>query len=737
MTKITFNKKKKMFHLQNEYISYIFEVLPNGYLAQSYFGEVIDVSNDENFVIQQNRPMTTYVEDKLSLQNQPLEYPNFGTTDYRRSAFDFELEDGSRITDFVYKKHIVLDQKEALQGVPNTRESEGVKQLNVYLEDELLNTILILKYTIYPGLSSIVRSVEVQNNGNQVIKLNKLLSLSIGLTDQYSKWIQLSGDWARERHVIERSLSYGTTSIESITGSSSAYHNPYVLLTTEHTTEDYGDTVSVSLMYSGNHVISSEINAIGINRIQAGINPTGFSWKLEGGASFQSPEAILTYSNKGKNGNSIQLHRFIKNHIVNPKWNETRPLLINNWEATYFDFDSKVLVEIATEASSLGFDLFVLDDGWFGKRNSDSVGLGDWVVNEEKIQGGLEKLVKSINEVGMDFGIWIEPEMVNLESELYKLHPDWVVGHPRRRMSLGRNQLVLDFSNADVVDYIFDAFTSIFDSINLKYIKWDMNRSITEPFSVSLTSQNQGEFYHRYILGVYDLYERITTRYPDVMIEGCASGGNRFDLGILYYSPQIWTSDNTDGLERVKIQYGTSFAYPLSTMSSHISAVPNHQIGRSTPLRFRSDVATFGTYGYELDPRGLSEKEKSFIISENEVYKKRQHIILKGDFYRVANPFETDEASWISVLPDKCSALAGFYILTEKPNRGPIRVVFKGLSKDKTYTVSSTVVNGTYSGAYLMNLGILFEPSFNGQVIVRDSVGDFQSYLFDIKERRD
>ena len=555
------------------------------------------------------------------------------------------------------------------------------------------------------------------------------------LPDYDYEWIQFSGAWSRERHEKVRKLEQGIQSVGSRRGHSSHEHNPFVILKRPTADEFQGEAIGFSLVYSGNFLAQAEVDTHGSTRMLMGIHPDGFDWKLEKGESFQTPEAVMVYTDKGLNHLSQTFHKLYQRRLARGYWRDkARPILINNWEATYFDFTEERIVEIAEKAKECGVELFVLDDGWFGQRSSDKAGLGDWVANRERLPQGIEGLAERISSLGMKFGLWFEPEMVNKDSDLYRAHPDWILQVPGRTNSHGRFQHVLDFSRKEVVDAIYEMMSKILGNAKISYVKWDMNRSITECFSAALPADRQGEVFHRYILGVYDLYERLTSRFPEILFESCASGGARFDPGILYYAPQGWTSDDTDAVERLKIQYGTSYCYPISSMGSHVSVSPNHQLNRETPLYTRANVAYFGTFGYELDLNKLTEEEQEEVKKQIAFMKEYRELFQFGTFYRLSSPFENNVTAWMSVSEDKKTAIVGWYRVLNPVNGSYTRLKLCGLLEDAEYTVEGQ--KGTFFGDELMNLGILTSDATSGEAQEGQFKGcDFDSRLYILKAK--
>ena len=739
MRNIVFHKETKTFHLYNDKISYIMCVLKNGHMGHLYFGKRIHDKADFSYLVEEcQRPMTSYIYEgdrNFSLEHIRQEYPVYGTTDYRHPAIEILQKNGSRISEFVYEGYEITAGKVKLQGLPATytESDEEAMTLRVYLKDALTGVLLELLYTVFSEYNAIARSVCVKNTGTETVHLLNVMSLSLDLPDQDYVWMQLSGAWARERYIKERTLEQGITAIDSRRGNSSHEHNPFMILRRKHTNEYRGVTIGFSLIYSGNFRIQAEVDTHNVTRITAGINPKGFDWKLEAGEMFQTPEAVMVYSENGLNGMSQTFHKLYGRRLARGYWRDRcRPILINNWEATYFDFTEDRLVEIAAKAKECGVELFVLDDGWFGARSNDYAGLGDWAANRERLPQGIKGIADRIEEMGMKFGLWFEPEMVNKDSDLYRAHPDWILQTPQRNSCHGRNQFVLDFSRKEVVDCIYEMMYQILSEAKVSYIKWDMNRSVTECWSAALPADRQGEVFHRYILGVYDLYERLNTAFPQILFESCASGGGRFDPGLLYYAPQGWASDDTDAAERVKIQYGTSMCYPISSIGSHVSVVPNHQLNRKTPLHTRANVAYFGTFGYELDLNKLSEDEILEVKAQIAFMKEYREVIQFGNFYRLKSPFEGNETVWMSVSEDKKTALVFWYRERNVVNADFTRVRLEGLNPDFLY---KNELNGTENyGDELMNLGLITTDSTAGEPTDEEELcSDYESRIYILK----
>lgn len=738
---IIFHEKTSVFHLYNEEISYIMMVLKNGHMGQLYFGKRIHDKEDFSYLCENYcRAMGSYVfegEKSLSLEHTKLEYGVYGNTDYRQPAVEVLQNNGSRISDFKYEGFSVIPGKPKLSGLPATyTEDDGeAETLFITLKDSVTGLLLKLSYTIFTKGSIIARNAYFENEGEENLHLTTAMSLCMDLPDYDYEWLQFSGAWSRERHKKVRKLEQGIQSIGSRRGHSSHEHNPFVILKRPTADEFQGEAIGFSLVYSGNFLAQAEVDTHGSTRMLMGIHPDGFDWKLEKGESFQTPEAVMVYTDKGLNHLSQTFHKLYQRRLARGYWRDkARPILINNWEATYFDFTEERIAEIAKKAKECGVELFVLDDGWFGQRSSDKAGLGDWVANRERLPQGIEGLAERINNLGMKFGLWFEPEMVNKDSDLYRAHPDWILQTPGRTNSHGRFQHVLDFSRKEVVDAIYEMMSKILGNAKISYVKWDMNRSITECFSAALPSDRQGEVFHRYILGVYDLYERLTSEFPEVLFESCASGGARFDPGILYYAPQGWTSDDTDAVERLKIQYGTSYCYPVSSMGSHVSVSPNHQLNRETPLYTRANVAYFGTFGYELDLNKLTAEEQEEVKKQIAFMKKYRELFQFGTFYRLSSPFENNVTAWMSVSEDKKTAIVGWYRVLNPVNGSYTRLKLCGLLEDAEYTIEGN--NKSFFGDELMNLGLLTSDATSGEAQEGQFKGcDFDSRLYILKAK--
>ncbi|MFW6264628.1 MAG: alpha-galactosidase [Bacillota bacterium] len=712
---IRFDQNKRAFFLENKQITYVMEIMDNGQLAHVYWGQKI-----RNKKILQ-RPEGDH---KGILTALTQEYSAYGTLDFRYPAYQIQLENGTTITDLKYHSYEIVKGKEKLEGLPATYvESEDeAETLKIFLFDELSGLKLTLSYTIFKNYPVISRSVKFENEGKKNFDILRALSVNMDFPDSNFELLQLSGAWARERDIIRRAVEPGVVAIDSKRGASSHEQNPFIALLRANADEFQGEVFGFSLVYSGSFLAQVEVNHYRQTRVTMGINPFDFKWLLQPGESFQTPEVVMVYSNQGLNKMSQVYHQLYRKRLARGKYrDQVRPILINNWEATYFDFTTEKILDLAAKAGKLGIELFVLDDGWFGKRNDDTTSLGDWFVNKEKLPEGLDYLAREINKMGLKFGLWFEPEMISPESELYKKHPDWCIHVPDRKRSLLRNQLTLDLSRQEVCDYIIEKVSTILESVPISYVKWDMNRQMSEIGSASLTANRQRETAHRYMLGLYSILENITSKFPDVLFESCAGGGGRFDPGMLHYMPQTWTSDNTDAVERLKIQYGTSVVYPLSSMGAHVSAVPNHQVGRLTSMDMRADVAFFGNFGYELDITALSDEDLEKIKNQIAYYKGVRELVQKGSFYRLISPFAGNETAWMVVSEDKSQALVAYYRVLAEPNPGTSIFRLKGLSPEKDYKISG--LEGIYGGDELMFSGLQIDVNgFHNW--------DFRSYLW-------
>lgn len=722
------------FHLQNDKISYIIRLLPNGHLGHVYFGGRLEQRDDWSsaFPVGDKAYAEPHPGRSWSLDWTPHEYPTDGQGDFHQPAFVIEQTDGSRVSDFKYVSHRVVKGKPRLEGLPATYvESDDEAETIVFeLEDKEAGNRLELMYTIFRDYPAIARSARFSRVGKGSVAIRRAYSFSLDLADSDYEFITLSGAWARERYINRRPLVEGVQGVYSARGASSANFNPFMAFVRHNTDEQQGEAIGMSLVYSGNFDATCDMGTDGVTRAMIGIGDRSFTWSLGDGESFQTPEAVAVWSEDGLGGMSRAFHQLYGRRLAHGVWRDRpRPILINNWEGTYFNFDEQKIVEIAQEAAKLGVELFVLDDGWFGHRDDDHSSLGDWFVDKRKLPNGIVGLADKVRATGLKFGLWFEPEMVSPDSDLFRAHPDWAIGIPGRERTEGRNQYVLDFSRKEVVDFIFDLVDKTIVEAKLDYIKWDMNRNITEAFSQALPAEKQGEVFHRYILGVYDLYERLTSKHPEILFESCAGGGGRFDPGILYYAPQGWTSDDTDAVERLKIQYGTSMVYPQSSMGAHVSAVPNHQTGRITNIDTRASVAYYGAFGYELDPRKLTDEEKEAVKRQIAYYKQHRELFQYGELFRISSPFESNVTAWAAVSRDKSKALVGVWQVLNRPNQPLKRIRLAGLDPSRTYKYQL----GTARGDELMRLGIDIRKLLRISGNYGDFIGDFMGRILELE----
>ena len=732
---IQVNASNRLFHLQTKHTSYVFHVIEDGSLGQLYYGPKIPFKDDyANLNTREEHDCTnTRTDEDVEFQAELLkqEYAGLGKGDYRYPAFQITYPNGSRTSEFQYRDYELKDGKARLTGLPSTfaDDSNDSQTLTVKLADGDLE--LQLHYTIFADEDVIVRSTTFVNHGKTVF-LNRALSAQLDLPDANYDFIQFAGSWSRERHLHRSHLRPGTQSISSLRTASSHQENPFFMLARPHTDNNQGAVFGFNFVYSGNFLDSIEVDQFDTTRVLIGINPDEFGWKLNSGDSFQTPEVIFSYTDNGFNALSQQLGAFYAQHLINPHFaHQERPILINNWEATFMDFTEDKLMPIVERAKELGIEMFVLDDGWFGHRDDDRSSLGDWFVDEKKFNHGIAGFAKRVHNLDMKFGLWFEPEMISIDSKLYQTHPEWMIKTPGRGQTPGRHQFVLDMSRQEVVDYLFGLMSHIIQDAKLDYIKWDMNRNITEMYGADLPADQQLEFSHRYILGVYDLYDRLTKAFPDVLFESCASGGGRFDLGMMYYAPQAWCSDDTDAIERIKIQDGTSYGYTPSMWGAHVSAVPNDQVGRLTSIDTRAKVAYFGAFGYELDVTELSDEEQATIKQQVAFYKQYRKLFQFGTFYRLETPDTSDNVyGWETVSPDKQTAIGMRYQILNGANPAYIRYYFKGLDPERRYTVNDG--SEVFSGAELMNAGY-FVPRVMNRLQSPKVPSDFHADMFIVK----
>ncbi len=726
---ITYNDKNKSFQLDTKAASYVIGVVDQeSFVGHAYFGKKLG-DDDVTYLMRTGEaPFTpqTNARDRLSfLDSFPMEYPTGGVGDYRESAIVVRSSAGHRALQLTFDSYNIYKGKKPLEGLPATwGNEEDTETLELVLRDTVLHIKVVLSYSIFQGIDAVVRSAKLYNESDTPVYIERVMSASIDMDNREYDKILLNGSWARERHIDRTPLNYGVQSMSSLRGEEGHQTHPFMALLDKNATEDTGDVYGINLIYSGNFLTLAERGQFDNVRLMTGINPEGFCWKLDPGESFQTPEAVLVYSAEGLNGMSHAFHDLYRQHLIRGEYrDQKRPILINNWEATYFDFNTEKLLDIAKEASKLGIEMLVMDDGWFGNRYDDNRALGDWFVNEDKIQGGLKYLVDEVNKMGMKFGIWLEPEMISPDSDLYRAHPDWAIQVPGRTAGLARNQYVLDISRPEIQDYIFDLVAKILRSANIEYVKWDMNRPLSDIGSYALTAECQGELYHRYVLGLYRLQERLITEFPHLLLENCSGGGARFDAGMLYYSPQIWCSDDTDAIERLRIQEGTALIYPLSAMGAHVSDCPNHTVGRTTPFETRGYVALAGTFGYELDITKISEEDRAMISEQVAMYHKYNDLVRTGDYYRIASYSQNHMYDcYMVVAKDQSEALVTFIQVMGRANSHSRRILLKGLCPNKKYRIEGE--DRTFLGSTLMQAGILVENMW----------GDYRGKLIHVVE---
>ena len=725
---ISFDENSRIFHLQTKNTSYVFGVYKMNHLIHLYWGKKITPDyNWDRYFMPLARGFSARDDgfDRGSTDLMRMEYPTYGSCDLRTPAFNCVFDDGTSVPQLRYVSHRIIDGKPGLAGMPATYAEEGdsVQTLEVELADSLKDLHVILSYSVFEDYDAITRSVRVVNNGPKC-RLTSVMSASVDIPqgEDYD-FMHLDGAWARERHICRTPMFCGRQTVDSKRGASGQQHNPFVGFPKHNTTESAGDMYGMNLVYSGNFEAGAEVDTYGTARTFIGVNPFNFGYVLENGESFQAPEAVLVYSPNGIGGMSRIYHKLYRERLCRGKFRDTeRYVLVNNWESTYFKFDEEKLLSIAEKAKEVGLDMFVLDDGWFGNRNSDNCSLGDWYENREKLPNGLSGLADKLNAMGLKFGLWFEPEMVSPDSDLYRAHPDWALHVNGRISSLSRNQLILDLSRDDVCDYIIDSLTKVLSNANIEYVKWDMNRNMTEIGSDKLPAERQGEVCYRYIVGLYRVLETITSRFPNILFESCSGGGGRFDPGMLYYMPQTWCSDDTDALERSLIQYGTSICYPFSAMGAHVSACPNHQVRRTTPFKARGDVATVGQFGYELDLAKLTDEELNMAKEQVKRYRALGEVFHRGDCYRLLSPFEGNLTAMNFISEDKKTVVLWQFVLKTYSAAKFTYVKLEGLDPDADYTERST--GKTYKGDFLMNIGLQwpFNEDYQSEITVFDKV---------------
>ena len=696
---------KNLIHLRNEHISYIIGILEGGFAAHLYFGKRVERFNPASILRRHGvKSMEEFSPQECALNHVPQEYPAYGLGDMREGALIVRAADGTASCDLRFVSAEAEEGKYALEGLPASF-GEGAKTLRLKLRDELLGLDVTLLYAVFDDCDIIARSAVFANGGEQPLTLERAASLCLELPDSRWDLVTLSGDWARERDVIRRRLVPGETSVSSLRGASSLIASPFAALARPETGEAAGEVIGAALVYSGSFYAGAEVGSRDTVRLLMGLNDRHFAWNLAPGETFTAPEAALTWSDRGFDGMSAQFHRLCAEHIARGKFaHAPRPILLNNWEATYFGFDEEKLLKIAEKAAEVGVELFVLDDGWFGHRDNDHSSLGDWTVDPKKLPNGLKGLAEKVHALGLKFGLWFEPEMISPDSGLYRAHPEYAMQIRGRTPIESRWQLILDLSRGDVQDYVYHAVADILRENPIDYVKWDMNRNFTNVGSLELPPERMRELPHRYMLGLYSVLEKLQREFPDVLFESCSSGGGRFDLGMLYYMPQTWCSDNTDALSRCRIQWGTSLVFPPFAMGSHVSAVPNHQSGRITPLQARANVAMSGCFGFELDLNKLPEGEIGQVKAVITRVKSLRRTLLYGDFHRLLSPFEGHDTAWITVSPDRREAVLMLTRDLAQPNADAPMLRLRGLDPALTYTVEET--GESYGGDELMAGGL-------------------------------
>ena len=722
---IRYDEANRIFELDTRNTSYRIGIADEeGFVGHIYYGQKIRPQKCDQFLRTWEAPFVPSKNNRERcsfMDTFPTEYSGNGIGDYRESCIAVKTENGSRTVDLKFVDYDIVNGKPGISGLPASfAGEEEVQTLVVHMMDGGCGIDVDLIYSVFEDEDVITRSVSVKNAGDKDIRLTKVYSACIDMDDEDFEMLTLHGSWARERQIERRPIAYGKQSVSSLRGESSHQDHPFMAWMTKGTDQTTGDVYGMHFVYSGNFIAQIEKSQFDSIRAVMGIHSEGFEWWLTHGETFTAPEVVLTYSHDGLGQMTRNLHDFYRCHMIRSRYlHKKRPVLINNWEATYFDFDTDKLLAIAKSAAEHGIEMLVMDDGWFGHRNDDATSLGDWFVNENKIKGGLKHLVDEVNKLGLKFGIWMEPEMISPDSELYRKHPDWAFAVPERTATLSRNQYVLDLSRKEVRDYVYECVHNVISSANIEYVKWDMNRQLTDIGSVEFTGDRQGELAHRYVLGVYELQERLVNDFPDLLLENCSGGGARFDPGMLYYSPQIWCSDDTDAIERLSIQEGTELIYPLSTMGAHVSDCPNHTVGRSTPFMTRAHVALAGTFGYELDITKISEEERAMIPEQVSMYHKYNDLVREGDYYRVASYGENGLYDcWMVVAKDKSEALVTYVQVLGRPNMHSRKIKLLGLYAAADYRLDGT--DEVYGGDLLMNAGMLVE----------DMRGDYMSRLY-------
>lgn len=730
---ITYNKEKRIFKLDTPNTTYMIGIVDEeNFVGHIYYGRRLKDDDAQYLLRTEEAP---YVPSKNNRERCsfydcfPFEYPSDGVGDYREGCIRVRTASGHAGCMLSYVSHEIMEGKPALEGLPATfANAADCDTLKLICVDKYVGMQVELLYTVFYDTDVITRSVKVTNIGTQHFYLTKVYSACIDMDNRDFDMVSMHGSWARERHIQRKTLGFGMQNVSSIRGVSSHQGHPFLALADKNTTQEQGEIYAMNFVYSGNFRAQAEVSQFDYVRMSMGIHPDNFCWKLECGESFQAPEVVMVYTDKGFDGMTTAFHRLYRKHLIRGEYKDKkRPILINNWEATYFEFDTEKLLSIAREAAKLGIEMFVLDDGWFGNRNSDDSALGDWQVNETKLKGGLKYLVDEINKLGMKFGLWFEPEMISPDSDLYKAHPDWAIAIPGRPASEARQQFVLDLSRQEVADCIYEQMAAVLRSANVEYVKWDMNRHLCDLGSYGLPDDRQGELCHRYVLALYRMQDRLTKDFPHLLLENCSSGGARFDPGMLYYSPQIWCSDDTDAIERLAIQEGTALLYPLSTIGAHVSDCPNHIVGRVTPFDTRGIVALAGTFGYELDVTRIPQEDRDKIPAQVAMYHQYNDLVREGDYYRIASYAQNHVYDcWQVVSEDKSKSLVTFVQVLGRANVKSRCIRLKGLAQEQRYKVEfvqdDSIGERVYSGDTLMKAGLL----------IPESQGDFRARLISL-----
>ncbi|MGX7419323.1 alpha-galactosidase [Carnobacterium gallinarum] len=725
---IYYDQEKQQFHLFNKEISYVMELENQDYLIQVYFGARIQSFYQKSPYPKIDRSSfspnpANWPDRNFSLDTVLQECPGQGSGDYREPLFEITYPDGTKATQFKYEAHEIIQGKPKLTGLPATYavDSEEAETLVIHLIDSIRQVKASLSYTIYQNRSVVTKSIQYENLGTETVYLNRGLSACLDFPDAHFDLVQMPGAWSREKQLKRDPLMMGIHTLDSKRGASSTHQQPFIALMRPEATEKSGEVYGFHFIYSGNFQITTEVDTYQQTRVLIGINAYDFSWQLQEKEVFQTPEVVLVYSNTGLNGMSQTFHHLYRERLARGEHQfKERPVLINNWETTYFDFDETQLVNLARKANELGIELFVLDDGWFGERNDDTTSLGDWVVNRQKLANGLKGVADKIRNEGLKFGLWFEPEMISQQSQLFKEHPDWHIQIKDYPTSQGRNQLVLDFSRQEVRDEIKAQLIQILSTVPIDYIKWDMNRNMTEVGSLGANPQQQLETAHRYILGLYEVLEELTTSFPHILFENCSGGGGRYDPGMVYYMPQSWASDNTDAVERLKIQYGTSLVFPPIMTCAHLSESPNHQVGRITDTKMRADVAMSANLGIMLNLEKEATTDLELVKENIAWYQKNRKLLQFGDFYRLISPFESHYTAWVFVDAAKDQAILFFYQILNEVSKPFVKVQLQGLDSQKVYQINGDL----FSGDELMNFGLYLN---------HDLDGDFKSKVIELK----